>query len=1545
MSLPQYPFIDVAVNERVRTHFAAGEGIVLFSADMRSALWANGSGAAIFGTPSIYDFLEQGPSRSDIGFRQVDATARQLARVGDRRMLSVRINRGFQRSVVQASCELIEIFGERAILFAAQPAEARTRPEDLAASMIDGFDDPDTFIAVIDGQGAVLGASDAFGGLNLSRPAIATLAGLVEADGDRLIKRSISTVKGNLPAAMGKIADAPALYLLCAVDTGEQAAEAVPGAVIGSGEAAADADINASVNVTAPVTTVDRDEAINAIADIEETPESQDEITLFDSDSQTAMSPKDAVSGDAASPETSAAPHPVGDEQPSVIDPGATSAAVELSDKGDDSTSEAPAAAMDRDAEQDCVSAARATDPVDHAEAISSDLAETTATLSAMTTSPRVADERRQDASSTNTIGHEAPEQPATPSTDGSMIRSAPAEITPADGEADISRDMPVNDAKALDEATETEAEADADDAIHAMPVAADPRPGSTTAAGSAQGRPDQTELEHAASGAAQATSETAQAGPAVADGFRFRADARTVRFVWKIDATGHFSEVSSEFGAAVGPRAANVVGMGFGDIATLFHLDPDGRIADLMAKRDTWSGKTVWWPVEGTSLTVPVDLAALPTYTRNRDFDGFRGFGIVRIADARPDPHGIGLTLIPAIHDEALPIDALSAEVDEAHRAAEAGIAEPVVADPMLPDEILEETIEHEVPQAISEAPNGERPALRLVGTPERRPSDKVIRFEEHRARLSPGEQAAFQEIGRRLEPVKEASAEAPQVQATTIPEAAPQSETNEADRIASAKSNVAATTETDGRQDDTRADTADLATEADVSVADADAIQDIEAPAEVAGAVSEDVAAAPGDKNSGSSANDATAADVLEIDATDAAEHGDGTMLTGDPTRDAEPLTPETRAADGEALKTSEIAASPAPHDNRAETVAAGDAEAVIETTAAASGSVDDTRDLAIMDGEPAAADSAPEGEPGKPKDDASALDAQGQAEVGSDGVGRGDDTTANETTPQTLAPTEAFSDRALPGSNEEHDGAEALSLSDLRAIMPIRERTGLSAEIVDQMPVALLVHAGDRLIHANPEFLKLTGYESLAALEEIGGLDGLLQRQDLDTAAGRSSGMAVVCANDEVLPVTARLQSVRWGEGSALMLALMPSGTETDAPAAGDAVAAMALRPSRTADQLASLQVEVGELRSILETATDGVVIIDADGHIRSMNRAASALFNYDGDEIEGKPFVTLFAHESQRAIVEYLSGLASHGVASVLNDGREVIGREASGGFLPLFMTIGRLTSSNGYCAVIRDITQWKRTEDELRTAKRAAETANAHKSEFLAHVSHEIRTPLNAIIGFADMMANERFGPIGHPRYIEYANDIGRSGRHVLDIVNDLLDISKIEAGEMDLDFESVGLNETVSEAVSLVQPQANGQRVIIRTALSQSVPPVVADLRSIKQIVLNLLSNAIRFTPSGGQIVVSTSYETNGSVVMRVRDTGIGMTRAELELAMKPFRQVAGTGRKRGDGTGLGLPLTKAMVDANRAAFAISSTPNEGTLVEITFPSQRVLAD
>jgi signal transduction histidine kinase len=298
-----------------------------------------------------------------------------------------------------------------------------------------------------------------------------------------------------------------------------------------------------------------------------------------------------------------------------------------------------------------------------------------------------------------------------------------------------------------------------------------------------------------------------------------------------------------------------------------------------------------------------------------------------------------------------------------------------------------------------------------------------------------------------------------------------------------------------------------------------------------------------------------------------------------------------------------------------------------------------------------------------------------------------------------------------------------------------------------------------------------------------------------------------------------------------------------------------------------------------------------------------------------------------------------------MGSVLNDGREVIGREARGRFIPLFMTIGKLPANGGFCAVVRDITQWKRAEEELTQARAAAERSSLQKSEFLARISHEIRTPLNAIIGFSELMIDEKFGPLANDRYRGYLRDISRSGNHVLDLVNDLLDISKIEAGQQEMAYEAVPLNDTLAETVAMMQPQANRERVIIRSSFASKVPDVVADLRSIRQIALNILANAIRYTQAGGQVIVSTSYETTGEVVMRVRDTGIGMTQAEIEQALKPFKQINSLKRARGDGTGLGLPLTKAMVEANRARFTITSTPGEGTLIEIGFPPNRVLTD
>jgi signal transduction histidine kinase len=207
------------------------------------------------------------------------------------------------------------------------------------------------------------------------------------------------------------------------------------------------------------------------------------------------------------------------------------------------------------------------------------------------------------------------------------------------------------------------------------------------------------------------------------------------------------------------------------------------------------------------------------------------------------------------------------------------------------------------------------------------------------------------------------------------------------------------------------------------------------------------------------------------------------------------------------------------------------------------------------------------------------------------------------------------------------------------------------------------------------------------------------------------------------------------------------------------------------------------------------------------------------------------------------------------------------------------------------------------------------------------------------------MMGEQFGAIGNDRYREYLKDIHGSGEHLVSLINDLLDLSKIEAGKLDMVFSNVNLNQLVQQCVALMQPQANQQRIIIRSSLSQTLPPVEADARSVRQIVLNLLSNSIKFTGAGGQVIISTAFTDRGDAILRVRDTGAGMTDKEIETAMEPFRQLATSTRWGSGGTGLGLPLTKALAEANRASFTIKSAVDTGTLVEIAFPGTRVAAE
>ena len=203
---------------------------------------------------------------------------------------------------------------------------------------------------------------------------------------------------------------------------------------------------------------------------------------------------------------------------------------------------------------------------------------------------------------------------------------------------------------------------------------------------------------------------------------------------------------------------------------------------------------------------------------------------------------------------------------------------------------------------------------------------------------------------------------------------------------------------------------------------------------------------------------------------------------------------------------------------------------------------------------------------------------------------------------------------------------------------------------------------------------------------------------------------------------------------------------------------------------------------------------------------------------------------------------------------------------------------------------------------------------------------------------------ERLGPIGNERYRQYLKDIQSAGTHVVALLNDLLDLSMAETGKLELNFSNVRVNELTQHCVGIMQPQASRARIIIRISLTPTLPQVVADERSVRQIMLNLLSNSIKFTGPGGQVIVSTAVSDDSEVVLRVRDTGVGMSEKDIAAALEPFRQVATSGSWGSGGNGLGLPLSKALAEANRAHFSIKSAPNAGTLVEVAFPANRVVA-
>lgn len=247
------------------------------------------------------------------------------------------------------------------------------------------------------------------------------------------------------------------------------------------------------------------------------------------------------------------------------------------------------------------------------------------------------------------------------------------------------------------------------------------------------------------------------------------------------------------------------------------------------------------------------------------------------------------------------------------------------------------------------------------------------------------------------------------------------------------------------------------------------------------------------------------------------------------------------------------------------------------------------------------------------------------------------------------------------------------------------------------------------------------------------------------------------------------------------------------------------------------------------------------------------------------------------------------------------------------------------------------------QNDLVRAHADAEAASKAKSEFLANMSHELRTPLNAIIGFAEVIERETFGPTV-PRYREYASDIHGSGQHLLQVINDILDLAKVEAGQMLLHEARLDAALVMQGCVRLIKPRAAKSNVRIYTAFDPNLPVLLADEARLRQIALNLLSNAVKFTKAGGRVSISTGIDLAGGIAIAVTDTGIGMTEDDIRIALEPFRQVTSSLSRSNEGTGLGLPLTKTLVELHGGRLDITSVPGRGTTVTVSFPPSRSLA-
>ena len=507
---------------------------------------------------------------------------------------------------------------------------------------------------------------------------------------------------------------------------------------------------------------------------------------------------------------------------------------------------------------------------------------------------------------------------------------------------------------------------------------------------------------------------------------------------------------------------------------------------------------------------------------------------------------------------------------------------------------------------------------------------------------------------------------------------------------------------------------------------------------------------------------------------------------------------------------------------------------------------------------------------------------------------------------------------------------ESAYIVIVRDIEDRVRAERQQAIFAAVLDQAADAIEIASADfRLRYVNPAFERMTGYES----GEVVGAHQYAIHHAVATDPAFYEAIEQTLRSGTawsgVLPAVTRDGELYQQEASIAPV--------FDSSGAIENFVAIKRNITERIETEIALRESEERYRKLLALSPDAIYV-HVDSVVVLANAAAVEMFGAkDADDLVGRSIFDLI-HSDVRPIAEANQQRLDAAAADTLRldqirqrlDGSEFW---ANASITPL-----NWQGKRGALVILRDITEARRANEKLIQAMEAAEIANASKSEFLANMSHELRTPLNAIIGFSEIMHSEMFGPIGDRNYREYARNIHESGMHLLHVINDILDLSKIEAGRMNFSADDVELGEVVEESVRIFTRAAEGAGVSIEVMLEADLPRLSADRRMIKQMIMNLVSNAIKFTPTGGRVRVRARRGVSGFVEIAVVDNGIGIGREDLGRVLEPFVQAGGGLGLSSEGTGLGLPLTRSFAELHGGNFRIWSRPGVGTRSVLTLP-------